>query len=396
MKNVTILGSTGSIGASTLSVIAKHPERFRIEALTAHRNMDALFDQCQLFRPHYAVLVDSNAALTLSKRLKAAGLKTQVLVGEKALSQVAEDDTSDIVVSAIVGAAGLLPTLAAVRAGKRVLLANKEALVMSGSLLMEAVKEGGAELLPVDSEHNAILQCMPKDFLPGRNKAEGVKKIVLTASGGPFRSTPLSELDKVTPEQAIAHPNWSMGPKISVDSATMMNKGLEVIEAFWLFHLPVNLIDVVIHPQSIIHSMVSYLDGSVLAQLGQPDMCTPISHALAWPKRIVSGAKELDLVKMGRLEFQEVPLDRYPCLQLVYQALQAGGTAMSLLNAANEVAVSAFLGKRIGFTEIPQIVKDVLNRVPVESAINLDAVLTADAKARQLAEEVVSRPLKIN
>lgn len=390
MKAVTILGSTGSIGVSTLDVLARHPDKFRVYALTANGSVDAMFAQCQQVKPDIAVMLDADAADQLQQRLAASHSSTQVLAGEQALQQVASCDETDYVVAAIVGAAGLLPTLAAARAGKRILLANKEALVMSGALFMHEVQANNATLLPVDSEHNAIWQCMP---VAGEQRYDfsdkGIRRIILTASGGPFRDAELSSLEQVTPEQAVAHPNWSMGQKISVDSATMMNKGLEVIEAHWLFGLASKQIDVVLHRQSIIHSMVDYADGSVLAQMGNPDMRTPIANTLAWPQRIDSGVEPLDLVKAGRLDFAEADFDRFPCLRLAYQALDAGGTSTAILNAANEVAVAAFLKRQIKFTDIARLIEQVLTALPVHAADSLEQILADDAAARRLAEEMV-------
>jgi len=343
MKAVTILGSTGSIGVSTLDVLSRHRDQFSVYALTANGSVEVMLKQCLEYQPHVAVMLDADAADTLRQRLQEYDCSTRVMAVESALQEVAASEPTDYVVAAIVGAAGLLPTLAAARAGKRILLANKEALVMSGALFMHEVQQNKATLLPVDSEHNAIWQCMP---LAGEQQYDfsdkGVRRIILTASGGPFRDAELSSLDEVTPEQAVAHPNWSMGQKISVDSATMMNKGLEVIEAHWLFGLPSDKIEVILHRQSIIHSMVDYDDGSVLAQMGNPDMRTPIANTLAWPQRIDSGVAPLDLVTAGRLDFAKADFARFPCLRLAYQALEAGGTSTAILNAANEIAVEAF------------------------------------------------------
>jgi 1-deoxy-D-xylulose-5-phosphate reductoisomerase len=385
-QNVTILGATGSIGVSTLSVLKDHPERFQVFALTAHRQVERLYEQCLAFRPAFAVLHDAADAAALQQRLMQAGVATEVLAGEQGLCQVAALPETDTVMAAIVGAAGLKPALAAACAGKRLLLANKEALVMSGALFMAAVARHGARLLPIDSEHNAVFQSLPADFHRDLDAA-GVRRIILTASGGPFRNTPLAALETVTPAQAVAHPNWSMGRKISVDSATMMNKGLEVIEAHWLFGAPADRIDVVIHPQSVIHSMVEYTDGSVIAQLGNPDMRTPIAHALGYPERITSGVSYLDLVKTGKLEFQAPDAGRFPCLDLAYQALQAGGTAPAMLNAANEVAVAAFLDGRLPYLAIPRLIAAVLERLPAGPAQHLDAVLAADRQARVAAQD---------
>ena len=390
MQAVTILGSTGSIGVSTLNVLAQHPDKYSVYALTANRSLDALFEQCQQFEPEIAVILDENAAEELTQRLKVAGLKTQVLSGKQALVDVAESDDTDYVMAAIVGAAGLLPTLAAARAGKHILLANKEALVMSGGLFMHEVEANGATLLPVDSEHNAIWQCLPVgEKQQYHYDGKGVRRIILTASGGPFRDYKLAELENVTPEQAVAHPNWSVGQKISVDSATMMNKGLEVIEAHWLFGLPLEKIDVLLHKQSIIHSMVDYVDGSVLAQMGNPDMRTPIANALAWPERIDSGVAPLDLVSVGRLDFSVADHEHFPCLRLAYQALKAGGTSTAILNAANEIAVEAFLQKQIKFTQIPQIIEQVLADVPASKGETLEQVLADDKQARLAATALI-------
>ncbi len=380
-KGITILGASGSIGVSTLDVLARHPERFHVYALTANSNVDKLFEQCQQFQPRYAVMVDPVAAALLEKRLQAAGSEVVVLAGAEALDAVASSPDTDYVMAAIVGAAGLLPALAAARAGKRVLLANKEALVMSGQLFIDAVREHGAELLPIDSEHNAVYQCLPA--LAERSRSgSGVEKILLTASGGPFRLWAASDMAGITPEQAVAHPNWSMGQKISVDSATLMNKGLEVIEACWLFNLPAERVEVVVHPQSTIHSMVSYNDGSVLAQLGNPDMRTPIAYALGWPERLVSGVAPLDLFMTARLDFERPDMARFPCLQLAYDAHTRGGYATIALNAANEVAVQAFLGREIGFTDIPLLVNHVMQQASAGTPMNLDDILIQDEESR--------------
>ncbi|UVJ45153.1 1-deoxy-D-xylulose-5-phosphate reductoisomerase [Pseudomonas sp. LS1212] len=384
-QQITVLGATGSIGLSTLDVIARHPDRYQVFALSGYSRLSELLALCVRHAPAYAVVPQAAAAQGLQADLRAAGVRTQVLVGEEGLCQVAAAPEVDAVMAAIVGAAGLRPTLAAVEAGKKVLLANKEALVMSGALFMQAVRRSGAVLLPIDSEHNAIFQCLPGDFSRGLGKV-GVRRILLTASGGPFRETPLAELADVTPEQACAHPNWSMGRKISVDSASMMNKGLELIEACWLFDARPSQIEVVVHPQSVIHSLVDYVDGSVLAQLGNPDMRTPIAHALAWPERIDSGVAPLDLFAIARLDFQAPDEQRFPCLRLARQAAEAGNNAPAMLNAANEVAVSAFLERRIRYPEIASIIEHVLNLEPVVAVQALDAVFAADAKARQLAE----------
>ncbi len=400
-KTVTVLGATGSIGASTLDVIARHPDRYRVFALTAHSSIAKLAVLAKQFQPQYVVVKDDANAVQLREALSGCGCAIEVLCGNAALQQVAAHAEVDIVVAAIVGAAGLEPTLAAVQAGKHVLLVNKEALVMAGRLFMDAVATSGATLLPVDSEHNAIFQCMPPSFscgasgacgAPGRETLvrAGVRKILLTGSGGPFRNTPLSDLVRVTPAQAIAHPNWSMGPKISVDSATMMNKGLELIEACWLFDARPEQVQIVVHPQSVIHSMVEYIDGSVLAQLGNPDMRTPIAHALAWPERIDSGVGALDLIAQARLDFEAPDYARFPCLQLATQAMQAGGTAPAVLNAANEAAVAAFLAGRIPFTAIPAIIECALERIATVEPRTLADVQTADREARELAAALIA------
>ncbi|APC15705.1 1-deoxy-D-xylulose-5-phosphate reductoisomerase [Pseudomonas frederiksbergensis] len=389
-QQITVLGATGSIGLSTLDVIARHPERYQVFALSGFSRLSELLALCVRHVPRFAVVPEPVAARRLQDDLQAAGLSTRVLVGEEGLCQVASDAEVDAVMAAIVGAAGLRPTLAAVEAGKKILLANKEALVMSGALFMQAVHKSGSVLLPIDSEHNAIFQCMPADFSRGLG-AVGVRRILLTASGGPFRQTSMAELAHVTPEQACAHPNWSMGRKISVDSASMMNKGLELIEACWLFDAKPSQVEVVIHPQSVIHSLVDYVDGSVLAQLGNPDMRTPIANALAWPERIDSGVAPLDLFAIARLDFQAPDEERFPCLRLARQAAEAGNSAPAMLNAANEVAVAAFLDGRVRYLEIASIIEEVLNLEPVVSVDDLDAVFTADAKARVLAERWLSR-----
>jgi 1-deoxy-D-xylulose-5-phosphate reductoisomerase len=387
IKGITVLGATGSIGVSTLDVLARHPGRYRVVALTANRQVERLLEQCLAHRPRYAVMVDEAAAERLAAALREKGSETEVLSGVAGLEQVASLPEVDYVMAAIVGAAGLPPTLAAARHGKRVLLANKEALVMSGRLFMDEVNQHGAELLPIDSEHNAIFQCMPPHFERGLDTV-GVRRILLTASGGPFRNTPLAQLEGVTPEQAVAHPNWSMGRKISVDSATMMNKGLEVIEACWLFNTSTANIQVVLHPQSVIHSMVEYADGSVLAQLGNPDMRTPIAHALAWPERIDSGVGSLDMFAVARLDFEAPDLARFPCLRLAGEAMDAGGTAPTILNAANEVAVEAFLNERIGFTAIARVIEQTLEQMSVREADSLDTIFDDDAMAREIAERI--------
>jgi 1-deoxy-D-xylulose-5-phosphate reductoisomerase len=387
-QNITVLGSTGSIGVSTLDVIRRHPERYRAFALCAHSQIDKLFAQCLEFKPQFAVMRDAPLASALAERCRAAGLSTEVRHGVESLIELSALPEVDAVMAAIVGAAGLEPTLAAARAGKRVMLANKEVLVMAGELFMHAVREHGAILLPVDSEHNAIFQALPADFSHGLS-ACGVQKILLTASGGPFRTVALDELSHVTPDQACAHPNWVMGRKISVDSATMMNKGLEVIEARWLFDAPPEMIQVVVHPQSVIHSAVQYSDGSVLAQLGNPDMRTPIAYAMAWPERIAAGVESLDLFKIARLDFFAPDFERFRCLQLAYDVLREGGTAPAILNAANEVAVAAFLDNRLPFLGIARLNDQVLQSLSAGPEGSLADVLAADAEARQLAAHLV-------
>ena len=387
MQQVTILGATGSIGVSTLDVLARHPEQYRVYALSAHSKVDALAAQCLQFRPQRAVVGSADAAARLTALLRAHDLRCEVSYGEAALCEVAAE--ADTVMAAIVGAAGLAPTLAAARAGRKILLANKEALVLSGQLFMDLVERHGATLLPIDSEHNAIFQSLPMAY--GRAPAaSGVAKIVLTASGGPFLKRAVDTLEHVTPDEACKHPNWSMGRKISVDSATMMNKGLEVFEAHWLFGASADQIEVVIHPQSVIHSMVSYVDGSVLAQLGNPDMRTPIAHALAYPARIDSGVAQLDLTTMAALQFEKPDFERFPCLALAFAALRAGGTAPALLNAANEIAVEAFLARRIGFRDIDRVVARVMAENDHGAADSIDAVLAQDARARNAASGIVT------
>ncbi len=381
IQRITVLGATGSIGQSTLDVVARHPERFEIFALSALRQDQKLLEQCLRFAPRIAVMTETAAADRLRAALRAAGSRTEVLVGAGALDEIASAPEVDAVMAAIVGAAGLRPTLAAARAGKRILLANKEALVLSGQLFMDAVAASGASLLPIDSEHNAVFQALPADYARSP-AAAGVRRILLTASGGPFRMTAVEALADVTPEQACAHPNWVMGRKISVDSATMMNKGLEVIEAHWLFGAHADAIEVVVHPQSVIHSMVEYADGSVIAQLGNPDMRTPIAHALAWPARIEAGVRPLDLFEVARLDFERPDLKRFPCLALAFEALRAGGAAPAVLNAANEEAVAAFLDRRIGFLQIADVIVACLERAEGLAVDSLDAVFAADARAR--------------
>ena len=391
MIGITILGSTGSIGVSTLDVISQHSETYSVVALTANHNVDRMYEQCLAFAPEYAVMVDADAADKLTTKLTGSGYSDiTVLSGIEGLEKVASLDKVEQVMAAIVGAAGLRPSLAAARSGKRVLLANKEALVLSGQIFIDEVKNHGAELLPIDSEHNAIFQCMPANYNGGLTK-NGITKILLTASGGPFRTKSLNELHNVTPAQACAHPNWEMGRKISVDSATMMNKGLEVIEARWLFDASADDIQVVVHPQSVIHSMVQYNDGSVLAQLGNPDMRTPIAHAMSWPKRMASGVASLDLFEIARLDFEQPDFERFPCLRLSYEALRAGGTSTAILNAANEIAVEAFLNKKIAYTAIPEVIESTLSLVSSNEASDLECILADDAKARQIAEERVAK-----
>ncbi|WPL18031.1 1-deoxy-D-xylulose 5-phosphate reductoisomerase [Thiorhodovibrio winogradskyi] len=395
MIGIAVLGSTGSIGVSTLDVVQRHPQRFRVLALSAHRNVERMAEQCLAVRPRFAVMVDAEAAGQLRDALAEMSDPPEVLAGADALERIATLPEVDAVMAAIVGAAGLMSTLAAAKAGKRLLLANKEALVVAGAILMRAVADSGAELLPIDSEHNAIFQCLPAQRPEGLERA-GVERILLTASGGPFRNTPAADLARVTPEQACAHPNWSMGRKISVDSATMMNKGLEIIEACWLFDTPPERIQVVVHPQSVIHSMVQYNDGSVLAQLGNPDMRTPIAHALAWPERIASGVDMLDIFSVARLDFEPPAPERFPCLRLAYRAAREGGTAPVVLNAANEIAVEAFLDERIGFTDIGRIVEMTMDQLPTVAVDasgprqGLTQVLEVDRQARELAEQSIA------
>ncbi|MDR0246826.1 MAG: 1-deoxy-D-xylulose-5-phosphate reductoisomerase [Burkholderiales bacterium] len=397
-KRLTLLGATGSIGASTLDVVACHPERFEVTALAAHKNWKALRELCRRYRPRYAALLNEAAAQALRQGLREDGVQSEVLSGAEGVQAVAALPEVDTVLAAITGAAGLLPTLAAARTGKRVLLANKESLVMGGALLMEAVRSGSATLLPallpVDSEHNAIFQCLPGDAQQCGTRPPGVRKIILTASGGPFRETPLEALRDVTPEQACAHPVWKMGRKISVDSATMMNKGLEVIEAHWLFGMPAAAIEVVIHPQSVVHSFVEYLDGSTLAQLGSPDMRTPIAQALAFPERIDAGVTALDFTASQALTFAAPERGRFPCLALAYQALNAGGNAALVLNAANEIAVEAFLNRRIGFFDIASVCDAVLSEAPTvmtttAAPTTIEEAMDSDAAARRVAERQV-------
>ena len=390
LQQVTILGATGTIGVNTLDVISQHPHSFEVFALTANQNVDVLFNQCQKFNPRYAVTLEEQAADQLSAKLKQAGSATEVLSGMTALEFVSAHEKVDAVMAAIVGSAGLKPAIAAAKAGKRILLANKETLVMAGSIFMQAVEEGGATLLPIDSEHNAIFQVMPHEKRESLNDG-GVKKILLTASGGPFRKSSAEELKRVTVKQALNHPNWVMGPKITIDSATLMNKGLEVIEAHWLFNASAEQIEVVVHPQSVIHSMVEYVDGSVLAQLGNPDMRTPIAYALGYPERLQSGVSSLDLFKIGRLDFEAPDTDKFPCLRLAFDALKAGGNAAAIMNAANEVAVEAFIKEKIGFTDIPALIESVMESSQIKAVSDLEMLIVADKEARIGAEAWVKR-----
>jgi 1-deoxy-D-xylulose-5-phosphate reductoisomerase len=389
LRQIAILGSTGSIGVNTLDVIRAHPDRFKVVALTAATQIERLAQQCIEFKPVIAVVADADGAAQLSRLLQEKQVSTQVLYGPEALVSAVTQSGCDTVMAAIVGAAGLVPTLAAAQAGKRVLLANKEALVMSGNLFMQAMKAGGGELLPIDSEHNAIFQCLPDQFTKNPSDRSGVEELWLTASGGPFRDRPLADLAAITPEQACAHPNWVMGKKISVDSATMMNKGLEVIEALWLFGLPLEKIKVLIHPQSVVHSMVRYRDGSVLAQMGQPDMRTPIAHGLAWPERIAAGVAPLDLTQLAGLSFSEPNFAQFPCLSLAFTAAKVGGTAPAVLNAANEVAVAAFLNTGLPYLKIAEVVAHCLDTLPQTSASSLEVILEADTRARQVANQCI-------
>ena len=393
MRNLVILGASGSIGQSTLKVLRQNPGRWQVLALTAARSVDAMVRDCLEFSPRFAVMVDEKAASDLAGRLKTHGCSTQVLGGQAALCEVAAHPDAHSVMAAIVGAAGLAPTMAAVRAGKRILLANKEALVMSGAFFMEAVRHHGAELLPIDSEHNAIFQCLPEAIQRESGFCDlagaGISKILLTGSGGPFRYTDIDELARVTPAQAVAHPNWSMGAKISVDSATMINKGLEYIEARWLFNALPEQIQVVIHPQSVIHSMVQYKDGSVLAQLGNPDMCTPIAHALAYPARIESGVEPLDFFSVGEFSFIRPDYARYPCLALAMAACQQGQAATTSLNAANEEAVAAFLAERIGFMDIARVNESIMTTLGTSAAGSLEDLIALDGRARAHAQQLI-------
>lgn len=389
MQAITLLGATGSIGESTLDVIARHPDKYSIFALTGNQQIEKLASQCQCHRAQFAVVNDAAAAAQLRTLLNETGCKTEVLHGVEALCQVASAVQVDTVMAAIVGAAGLVPTMAAVKAGKKILLANKESLVMAGDLFMRAVAASGSVLLPIDSEHNAIFQCLPGDYKQAEQS--GISKLLLSASGGPFRGWSAGQMTEITPEQACAHPNWNMGRKISVDSATLMNKGLELIEACWLFNVSPSQIEVVVHPQSVIHSLVQYRDGSVLAQLGNPDMRTPIAHALAWPQRIESGVADLDLFEVARLDFEQPDMQSFPCLQLACDAASAGGDAPAILNAANEIAVQAFLDRRIGFTQIQQVVDNTLSGLDISEPDSLDGVQESDQKARIHSANYISQ-----
>jgi 1-deoxy-D-xylulose-5-phosphate reductoisomerase len=393
-RSVSILGSTGSIGVNTLDVIARHPDRYRLFALSCATRWQELLQQCLVSRPRYAVVVDPGGARALRSALVQAGSDVHVLEGEEGLVAIATHPDVDTVMAAIVGAAGLTPTIGAARAGKRVLLANKESLVMAGSFFMDAVRRGNAELLPIDSEHNAIFQCLPSGYRAGR-RAAGVKRLLLTASGGPFRSCPLAELETVTPAQAVAHPNWVMGRKISVDSATMMNKGLELIEACWLFEMPSEHVEVLIHPQSVVHSLVEFQDGSVLAQMGNPDMRVPIAFGLAWPERIESGTEPLDLLASGSLGFEAPDLKRFPCLGLAMEAAAAGRSHPIVLNAANEVAVEAFLAERLGFTSISRVIAATLEALPAVEPESLEHVKAMDAEARAFARRALGKAVQV-
>jgi 1-deoxy-D-xylulose-5-phosphate reductoisomerase len=389
MKLVTILGSTGSIGESTLDVISRHPDAYRVFALSCNSNIEKLVKQCEKFKPDYAVVTSSESAILCSGLLSTKNIQTEVLVGIDGLNAVAVDDAVDIVMSAIVGAIGLEPTLCAVNSGKKVLLANKESLVMAGHLFMQAVNASDAILLPIDSEHNALFQCLPA--MTKGDKFSGVKKLLLSASGGPFRGKSMEQLEAVTPEEACVHPNWNMGKKISVDSATLMNKGLELIEASWLFSMPPEKIDIVVHPESIIHSLVQYVDGSVLAQLGNPDMRTPIAHALSWPDRMTSGVDDLDLIELGRLNFESPDPVNFPCLRIALEAARVGLDAPAVLNAANEIAVQAFLDRRIGFTQISEVIEGTLDATIFNEPESLAAVKDSDTKARIHTQKLISK-----
>ena len=388
-EDVCILGATGSIGTNTLDVIRRHPDKYQVFALTAHRNIEQLKLQCVEFKPKYAVLPEAELAQELQSFVEYKELDITVLHGADSLDYVASHESVDTVMAAIVGAAGLLPTLAAAKAGKKVLLANKEALVMSGAIFMDAVKKHGATLLPIDSEHNAIFQCLPEHFVEKGIEECGIHNIVLTGSGGPFLKKTLTEFETITPDEACAHPNWDMGRKISVDSATMMNKGLELIEACWLFDVKPEQIEVVLHPQSIIHSMVRYNDGSVLAQMGNPDMRTPIAHAMAFPDRVDAGVAPLDFMEISQLTFDRPSKERYPCLALASEAMKQGGNSPTRLNAANEVAVQAFLDEKLGFTQIAELIQQTLTSTEYAEVSSLEAVLAADKEARERAQQLV-------
>lgn len=389
MKGICILGATGSIGVSTLDVVARHSSQYKVIALTANTNIDALYEQCLEHHPEVVVVVDENKAKIFAEKLKDSTVSDiKVLSGAKALEHVATLDSVDSVMAAIVGAAGLLPSLAAAKAGKTVLLANKEALVMSGSIFMQAISDSGAQLLPIDSEHNAIFQCMPAGYKTGM-QAKQARRILLTASGGPFREMPVDQLINVTPAQAVAHPNWDMGRKISVDSATMMNKGLEMIEACILFNMSPSQIQVVIHPQSVIHSMVDYVDGTVLAQMGNPDMRIPIAYSMAWPERFDSGVDPLNIFDVARMDFHEPNLERFPCLRLAYKAIDAGGIMPTVLNAANEIAVEAFLNEDVRFTDIPLIIERCMEKFEAKAADTLEIILDADQQARLISTQII-------
>ncbi len=389
-EQITVLGATGSIGVNTLDVIARHPDKYQVFALTAHRNLQLLKEQCLRFKPRFAVITDQQKAELLKEVLSSHKIETQVLSSIEDLTMVASHSDVDTVMAAIVGAAGLLPTLAAVKASKKVLLANKEALVMSGSIFMQAVEDSGATLLPIDSEHNAIFQSLPEHFVSGGIQSCGIENIVLTGSGGPFLNKPLEEFASITPDEACAHPNWDMGRKISVDSATMMNKGLELIEACWMFAVKPADIEIVLHPQSIIHSMVRYKDGSVISQMGNPDMRTPIAHALAFPERIDAGVAPLDFMQISQLTFDKPCFERYPCLKLAIDAIGEGGNMPATLNAANEIAVDAFLNEQIGFAQIAEVIQQVLSQTSYAEVADLEAVLAADSNARQMAQQVLN------
>lgn len=392
MQNVTILGSTGTIGEQTLDVIARHPTKYSVFALTANTNVNIMLQQCLQYKPSYAVMLDEQAAKELAEALKNKDVNTTVLTGISSLEDVSSDADVDVVMAAIVGAAGLRPAMAAAKTGKRILLANKETLVMAGKLFMDAVKKGGASLLPIDSEHNAIFQVMPPRHL--NHLADGgIRKIILTASGGPFRQHTQAQIAAATPDLALKHPNWVMGAKITIDSASLMNKGLEVIEAHWLFNANPEQIEVVVHPQSVIHSMVEYIDGSVLAQLGNPDMRTPIAYGLSYPERIEAGVNSLDFLTVGKLEFEAPDTLRFPCLKLAYDALEAGGTASTILNAANEVAVNAFLSGQIKFTGIPDLIASALDQIDIEAVSSIEHLIETDVNARKYANDWIANNL---